>query len=156
MAGTSPFALLYVFAQSIERLLEVVSPLLGGLLGVAGGAKSTKGQLVQSRNTAWAAAVQSPVPANKTAAADAQHQVEQFRANSAVVSFGLASLLAMCASGYLGMFLLHLTGVTSAGIVLDILVTGLAIGGGTKPLHDLITNVQKAKEAKQDPKELSA
>jgi hypothetical protein len=35
--------------------------------------------------------------------------------------------------------------------MLDILVTGLAIGGGTKPLHDLIGNLQASKDSKKDP-----
>jgi len=34
---------------------------------------------------------------------------------------------------------------------LDLLATGLAIGGGTKPLHDLIKNLQEAKNDKKDP-----
>lgn len=90
-----------------------------------------------------------------TAAADAQRMVNQFRANSSALSFGLAAAIAMVACGYLGVFFLHSLGVTSTGIVLDLLITGLAVGGGTKPLHDLISNVQKAKDAKQDPKELT-
>ena len=35
--------------------------------------------------------------------------------------------------------------------MLDILVPGLAIGGGTDPLHDLISNLQAAKDNKKDP-----
>src|SRR5438477_102182 len=35
----------------------------------------------------------------------------------------------------------------------DMAVTGIAIGSGTKPLHDLISNLQKSKEKKEDPKE---
>jgi hypothetical protein len=38
--------------------------------------------------------------------------------------------------------------------MLDLLVTGLAIGGGTKPLHDLITNLQAAKYNRKDPRPL--
>jgi hypothetical protein len=34
---------------------------------------------------------------------------------------------------------------------LDIVVTGLAIGGGTKPLHDLISNMSNGKTAKDPP-----
>jgi hypothetical protein len=34
---------------------------------------------------------------------------------------------------------------------LDLLVTGLAIGGGIKPLHDLISNVEAAKISKKHP-----
>jgi hypothetical protein len=40
-------------------------------------------------------------------------------------------------------------GVQAAPIWLDIVVTGLAIGSGTKPLHDLIKNIEKAKEGKE-------
>jgi hypothetical protein len=31
--------------------------------------------------------------------------------------------------------------------------SGLAIGGGTKPLHDLISSLQSTKDAKKDPDE---
>jgi hypothetical protein len=30
-----------------------------------------------------------------------------------------------------------------------VLVSGLVVGAGTKPLHDLITNIQASKDAKQ-------
>jgi hypothetical protein len=33
----------------------------------------------------------------------------------------------------------------------DIALTGLAIGSGTKPLHDLIGNIQKAGNERSDP-----
>ena len=32
---------------------------------------------------------------------------------------------------------------------LDVLVSGLVVGAGTKPLHDLIANIQASKDAKQ-------
>jgi hypothetical protein len=169
VAGVSPFALLYVFAQSIERVIELVSPLLGGLLGVADSGKPQprfKGEVVRTRNSAWREAVVAPSRlvnsddpeggTNAEAAVKAQHVVEQFRANCAVVAVGLAALLAMVASGYVGFFLLHLLGLGNAGGTLDLLVTGLAVGAGTKPLHDVISNLSKAKESKQDPKELQA
>lgn len=35
--------------------------------------------------------------------------------------------------------------------MLDLLLTGLAIGGRSKPLHDLISNLQAAKDSRQDP-----
>ena len=38
----------------------------------------------------------------------------------------------------------------------DLLVTGLAVGGGTKPLHDLVSNLQASKEAKKDPPQVIA
>ena len=33
----------------------------------------------------------------------------------------------------------------------DLLVTGLVVGAGTKPLHDLVSNIEHGKDAKQDP-----
>jgi len=34
-------------------------------------------------------------------------------------------------------------------------LTGIVIGGVTKPLHDLIENIQKSKEDKENPNEVS-
>ena len=72
--------------------------------------------------------------------------------------------------GTLGLYLLHVVGLRGDGLrggwglgrrrpdcqwesvtMLDILVPGLAIGGGTDPLHDLISNLQAAKDNKKDP-----
>jgi hypothetical protein len=33
----------------------------------------------------------------------------------------------------------------------DLLVTGLVVGAGTKPLHDLVSNIERVKNGKQDP-----
>jgi hypothetical protein len=71
--------------------------------------------------------------------------VDQYRANLTGTTFGLAALLAMLVSGYAGIFLLHIVGLHTAGW-LDVLVSGLAIAGGTKPLHDLISNVSSGKK----------
>jgi len=93
--GVSVFALLYIFAQAIERTLEPVSELF---------------------------------------AEDKRHR--------SVLMWGVACLLAMLASGALGVFLLHAVGLSTVPPAVDIGVTGLAIGSGTKPLHDLISNIQ--------------
>jgi hypothetical protein len=70
-----------------------------------------------------------------------------------------ASVLAMLVCAAAGVFLLHsvetpaspakTTAASSASSpangpnrVLDLLVTGLVVGAGTKPLHDLITQIQ--------------
>ena len=57
----------------------------------------------------------------------------------------------MLAAGGLGLLLLHAIGLTKAPIWLDVLVTGLAIGSGTKPLHDLISNMQQSSGEKEQP-----
>ncbi|SRR5581483_1274366 len=94
-AGVSVFALLYIFAQGIERVLEPVSEMF-------------KPEL-RSLNM-WA----------------------------------VSCFLAMMASGAFGVFLLHAVGVTSVRPAVDIAITGLAIGSGAKPLHDLISWFEKS------------
>ena len=84
-------------------------------------------------------------------AAAAQAAVEEERANSAVIMWALASFLGVLISAFLGLGLLHTVGVQDAPKWLDVVVTGLAIGGGTKPLHDLIGNLQASKDNKTDP-----
>jgi hypothetical protein len=102
-------------------------------------------------------------------AAAAQAELDQRRADKAVAYWALASVLGLLVSATLGLYLLHIVGLrgdglaadgswaggilSAAGIrhLLDLLVTGLAIGGGTKPLHDLISNLQAAKDNKKDP-----
>jgi len=162
-ASVGAFALLYVMAQAIERILVPVSWFGGGFLGGLGDnaganakslrgkvtaviANSTKTALAQRhRVTALAALDRPDDPDAAQAATNAKHEVDQYRANLTAITFGLAAFLAMMVSGYVGIFLLHIVGLRTAGW-LDLLVTGLAIAGGTKPLHDLISNVSSAKK----------
>jgi hypothetical protein len=102
-------------------------------------------------------------------AAAAQAELEQRRADKAIAFWALASALGLLVSATLGLYLLHIVGLRDDGLatdgtwaggalsasgfrhMLDLLVTGLAIGGGTKPLHDLISNLQATKDSKKDP-----
>jgi len=102
-------------------------------------------------------------------AAAAQAELDQRRADKAVAYWALATILGLLLSATLGLYLLHIVGLRSDGLaadgtwtagignaagirhMLDLLVTGLAIGGGTKPLHDLISNLQATKTSKKDP-----
>ncbi|MGI8758045.1 MAG: hypothetical protein ACR2K0_01930 [Acidimicrobiales bacterium] len=128
--GLSPFAAIYVAAQALERLLEPLSPWVRA---------SEKSQA--KANFVLASANHDP-PAQVAA----QRQMAVVRADRAIFFWAAATILAMLLSGSMGLFLLHLIGVTGGPPWLDILVTGLAIGGGTKPLHDLITRIEKGKE----------
>lgn len=128
--GLSPFAAVYVAAQALERLLEPLSPWIRG-----NEKKEAKVQLMR-------ALADNDSPAQ----AGAQRMLGAVRADRAVVFWAVATVLAMVLSASTGLFLLHLIGVTGGPSWLDILVTGLAIGGGTKPLHDLITRIEKSKE----------
>jgi hypothetical protein len=130
--GVSIFAALYIFAQSIERVLEPLSSFLDKT-----SAKLNKKAAV----SALASAGDDEKFAKKAGLA-------QVRRNRGVILWAIASFLAMVAAGGLGVFLLKAIGLGSAPAAVDILVTGLAIGSGTKPLHDLIANIQKSSASK--------
>lgn len=58
------------------------------------------------------------------------------------MSWAIASVCGLGLSGGFGFFLLQSVASTPVNSFLDLSVTGLAIGAGTKPLHDLITSIQ--------------
>jgi hypothetical protein len=101
--------------------------------------------------------VQSAIVYRDAAKAAAwQRVVDRIRRNTAVIAWGLASLLGMVLCGLFGLFMLRLIGFPDVPKEVDIVISGLAVGSGTKPLHDLISNIQKAKETKEDPTEKKA
>jgi hypothetical protein len=112
--GINIFAILFIMAQAIERLLEPFTHILPGQ--------------------------EKPTEGEKSEAISAD--LRRKRSN---IIWAMASLLGMLSSAYLGVFLLHAIGVTSAPPLLDIAVTGMAVGAGTKPLHDLISKIEKSK-----------
>jgi hypothetical protein len=104
-----------------------------------------------------AAAAQKVAAAQKAAAvAQTDHHLTQ--AGRAVLMWATASVLAMLVCAFLGIFLLRSVqtpspakaGTTSSAPgtakdpnrLLDLLVTGLVVGAGTKPLHDLVSQIQ--------------
>jgi hypothetical protein len=146
-AGFGIFGVLYVMAQAIERILQPVSWVGGGFLGGLKGG-STKTALAKEHQSAVVQALKEPRSADDAQrAADSQHEINQYKANLTATSFGVAALLAMLVSGYTGLFLLSAVGLHIAGW-LDLLVTGLAIAGGTKPLHDAISNLSSSSKGK--------
>jgi hypothetical protein len=145
--GISVFAPLYILAQAIERFIE---PFTGWIKAAPEGtAKETK---------AGAAAKVSQALVNHEIDKAAQWQavVDKIRRNTAVIAWGIASFLGIVLCGLFGLYMLRLVGFTSVPKQVDLVISGLAVGSGTKPLHDLIANVQQAKEQKQDPPEKQA
>lgn len=125
------YAGLFILAAGIERLIQPFSDVLGD-------APQKRGPATDS-GLANGSLIFTPIDVNS-------------KKNTAVVTWGLASGLGCLACAVLGVGLL--TAVTSANSstpapVLDVLVSGLVVGAGTKPLHDLITNIQASKETKQ-------
>jgi hypothetical protein len=161
-AGTSAFAIIFVFAAAIERFVEPFGYLAErGEVEAKDGAEKrsgTKSDALENRNKALAEALSTTDKDVESAklkqAAEWHRLLEQIRQNKSVIVWGVATLLAALASGAFGVFLLQVLGFDVHPAV-DVAVTGLAIGSGTKPLHELVKSLQTAKEDKKDPDEVS-
>jgi hypothetical protein len=150
--GVSIFALFYIAAQAIERFLEPFSHFFGATQpsgskpNTATQSLVTKSVAVKERDKALALADPHQAAAQ---AAWWQEMLDQIRQNTATL-WAVASMIGMILSGWLGLLLLHAVKAPHAPRGLDIIITGLVIGAGTKPLHDLIGNIQATKNDKQD------
>ncbi|MBO0868527.1 MAG: hypothetical protein J2P15_08175 [Micromonosporaceae bacterium] len=138
---TSAYAALAVFAAVLERVLEAFAQWLPG------------GQQVKAEFEQLVAAVANGNPSVTVAdVANAKARLDHSTANRTVVIWGLASSVATVVAMLTDFELLH----TIAGsgwnpnaipYWVDAVVTGLVVGTGTKPLHDLITRAQNARTA---------
>jgi len=72
---------------------------------------------------------------------DKQARVAQVRADRGKALLGLATLAGVIASAAFGLYFLEAVGMRVPRMP-DIFFTGLVIGAGTKPLHDLISGLQ--------------
>jgi hypothetical protein len=150
--GVGIFALFYIMAQGIERIQEPFTPFVTAKEAGGNGRKTqrrAKANLESCVSAAMEATTLADVTAASKTAANEKRTVDQVRANLTVLLFGSSALLAMLLSGYLKAGLLRSVGVSSVWI--DVVVTGVVVGAGTKPLHDLISNLKESKEKKQDP-----
>jgi hypothetical protein len=160
-AGINNFAIFYIVAQSLERLSELLRLLFPSIGSATGKNESnederkSKTDAIKERDKALADAIERPTDAALTKAATKQSTVNRVRANTAVFYLGLNACLASLLCGALGLLILKAVGMSDTPVILDVAISGLAVGGGTKPLHDLITNIQKSKEEKQDPEEVT-
>lgn len=153
----SAFAVLFIFAQAIERALEPLTKFSETVGLDKEGAVKERDQAVEALHTAVATEKaeeekKQEIGDKLANLATKQRNVDQVRANLAVLVWAIASVVAMAVCGAFGVLLLTAIGL-DAPEWFDIVVTGLAVGSGTKPLHDLISNVQKAKEQREDPVE---
>lgn len=136
----SVFAGLFVVAAAVERLLEPFTPYVGP------DTTTTKKELEEA-----VASGQDP-----QLAANKQEQLNKERSERAFLLWGVATLVATVLCAGLGMLLLRsvsMEPMRDPNRFLDLAVTGLVVGAGTKPLHDLISRLQKAKEKATDPPE---
>jgi len=139
----SVFAALFVFAAAVERILEPFT-------------RWMPGRREQERYEKAVADMENGVPGATNAVAHAKASVDQARASRGVLMWGLATGLATVLSAFGGFYLLRLINASpdtwsAVPQWIDALVTGLVVGSGTKPLHDVINNVQKRSNSTMTP-----
>jgi nucleoid-associated protein YgaU len=134
---TSAYAGLIVFAGAVERILEPFSNWFPG---------------THARNdyeSAVAALTNGHPAMTLKDVAAAKARMDRALADRTVLLWGVATALATVVSSASGFYLLHMIAapdwVTSIPRWVDAVVTGLIVGTGTKPLHDLITRGQDSK-----------
>ena len=139
--GYVPFAGLVVVTAALERLLEPLSMLFGQLptTDTSKAAESKTAAIMAGADRTLNEKVVQPMVQS---AADNQAKIDRNKSNRAIVFWAIASVCGLALSGGFGFFLLQSVASTHVNAFLDMTVTGLAIGAGTKPLHDLITNIQ--------------
>jgi hypothetical protein len=136
------FAPVYAAAQALERLLEPIASRFKPSAKQKDVLKAAKEQTLratdQDQQVAAAAAQQ--------AASDA---LRKRRSERALIYFAVASCFALVLTGVLGLGILQAMATEQMEEylrALDVVLTGLVIGAGTKPLHDLVTRLEKSKE----------
>jgi hypothetical protein len=137
------FAPVFFAAQAIERLLQ---PLAAVLLPT----RELKEDLKRAREAKLAAS-----PAKRPTLADEEwrtaRKLRKRRSDRELIFFMIATGTSCVLAGLFGLGILDAMGpaedeLTGFVAALDVAMTGIVIGAGTKPLHDLIERVQKAKE----------
>jgi len=122
--GISAFAVAYLEAQLIERIIEPINGIFGN-----------KKQLDKLRNQSRLSS------ANKKT-------VDKLETRRTFSIWGFASLLGMLLS-YLTVGLFATIGATFVsqgfGMSFDAILSGIIVGGGTKPLHDIIEYMNNPK-----------
>lgn len=74
---------------------------------------------------------------------------ESAKADRALLAYCIALVVGIVVSSLFGLYFLETMGVATGNKAvrgLDIFITALIITGGTKPLHDMITSIEKKKE----------
>jgi len=146
LSVTNVFAIFYVVAQVIERLLETLKNGLGTYDKDKAEIETANVKIENQKKI---------IEKIRTDGGDLTEHYEKLKKDIMTKNkmdnkmvwhfFMLASGLGIVAAYYLNLSFLSLLEV-KVHPAWDILITGLVIGSGTKPLHDLITYIQKAKE----------
>jgi hypothetical protein len=134
----SAYAALVAFSAATERVLEPIS-------------RWMPGRTAQNRYERALADMENGVPGATQAAAKAKAAVDRSRASRGVLMWGIATGVTTMLAASSGFYILHILAANpdwdAVPKWLDALVTGLIVGSFTKPLHDVVTRVQRQKDA---------
>jgi hypothetical protein len=146
VTGTTIFAVFFVAAAGIERLLEPIAGLLPDRSDLNDDAQSAK---VSAGLAIAGGKGNDQVKPLLSDAAKKTVKAKEWVFAQTVGFWALATILSVIASALLRLYLPYVVGIASGGRAFQILATGLIIGGGTKPLHDLVGYMSAAKQAKE-------
>jgi len=149
--GISVFAVLYVIAQGVERLVEWTID-LATLLDQSPGKKKDAGlrALTTANSTLNGNPTLDAFQTAATEAADAKKEVETARTDITFLAHGLSILLAAIAVNWLDYGIFTHLGASGVSESADHLFTALAAAGGSKGVHELVGRLQKSKEASEE------
>ncbi|WP_369186547.1 hypothetical protein [Streptomyces sp. R08] len=125
----STFAMLFVLALAIERFIQPVSKWLG---------PDSEPERLEFEARKRAAAPSSEIK-------EAQKKLSAARTATASITWGFAVAVGCILSALCNVTLLKsiLDDSAHPWYGVDLLVTGLVIGAGTKPLNDLVTRLER-------------
>jgi hypothetical protein len=138
-------------ATAIERLLEPVSRYLVPAEEQERKADASKAQAVNQAADRDVTEAEMKVHAND--AAEAISKLRRRKSERAIAFWAISTSIAMLFAAISGVFFLRVvSSSTTTNRFVDLLLTGLIVGGGTKPTHDLISMLEASKnKTKTDP-----
>ena len=134
---------LFILALAIERALEPFSRKLGP--------DTTKRKVKRDE-----AVTRARRAGQNDRAPEFQNAIEISRRLTAVVTWGAATGLGFLLCAVLNITLLQAVRANGSGqppFWADLLVTGLVVGAGTKPLHDLVANIERGRNSKNSKRD---
>lgn len=137
--GIAVFAALYVVAQAVERVVEIVFGFVDFIIGKITGA--TARQRTLNARVALRAALQAG--GGQAAAAT---DVAEAKSDTSLLKYCVSFAFSLPFATYIQFSVTKLIGLEGVAIWVDILITAAAITGGGAALHDLIGKVQASKE----------
>lgn len=149
--GIAVFAVLYVIAQGVERVVEWVVD-LASLFPASPGKEKDEAlrKLVKANSTMNGNPSVADFDEEANTASAEKATVEEKRTDITFLAHGLSILLAAIGVKLVNYGIFSHLGATGVAENVDQLLTALAAAGGSKSLHELIGRLQKAKEGSEE------